>query len=315
MNYTTKNIADAITQKIIDELEQYQADGTLPKWIKPWNSLESNNGQPFNPVTKNKYNGINWIWLSLLQGSEYGNNNQWVTYKQAQQLTGLDYPIQKGADSVQILFYKQLKVDQKDKDGKIVKNEDGTNLKTSIPMAKIYRVFNLDFVKESDKFKHAKPETVADITNKNERRKDIDAWIVKTKANINHGGNRAFYRPSTDSIHMPKIEDFKTTADYYATLSHELTHWTGGASRLDRKKSSAFKKFNDSQESYAFEELVAELGSAMLNAQHKIGGNLQHTEYIGSWIQALKNDNRHILKASALASKAVDYIDGLTKTA
>ena len=315
MNYTTQNIAQAITDKIIADLEQCQKNGNLPKWVKPWKG-SSTTGQPYNPVTKNHYSGINWLWLSVLAGEgDYGTSSEWVTYKQAQQLTGEDYPIEKGAKSVQVLFYKPLVVDAKNASGEVIKNADGTTAKTNIPMAKIYRVFNIDRVKESEKWKRpAVPEIDADNTTTNARREDLEDWIAKTKATIHHGGDRAFYAPSVDSITMPKIEDFNSTAEYYATLTHELTHWSGANHRLNRKQSTAYTKMEDTQQAYAFEELVAELGSAMLNGSLGIEGKLQHVEYIGSWIQCLKNDNKAIMKASAFAQKATTYIQGIVQT-
>ena len=298
MNYTTTNIAQAITDKIIAELEKHQQDGTLPSWVKPWNATGSD-ARPYNPMTKNHYNGVNWLWLSLLQNSgDYGSSNEWLTYKQAQTVTGLDKPIKAGSKSVQVIFYKTLLI--KDK---TATSDTGADKTKKIPMMKIYRVFNRDCIEGLEAPIVTEPRAIP------ERNQSIEDFIKATKAEINFGGARAFYNPSIDTIQVPNLEDFKTVEDYYSTIAHELTHWTGSEARLNRLKGDSF-----GSESYAFEELVAELGSAMVNAKLGLDGKLQHVENIGSWLKVLKNDSKAILKASALAQKALDYLENITGT-
>ena len=264
------NIAQTITNSIIDQLEA----GTAP-WVKPWNS----NGidAPYNPIAKRYYNGINFIQLSMMPGSTHN----WVTYKQAQSVGA---QVRKGSKGVPVIYFSPLEV--KDRVTDEVKK---------IPMLKTYTVFNADQV---DGLELPAP---AERTM-NESIASCEAFIKTQRAIIKHGGDRAFYVPSADYIQLPELDQFKSSADYYATSLHELAHWTGHESRLNRDFSGRF-----GNEAYAFEELVAELGSAMLCAHLKLDGQLQHTNYIANWLEVLKNDPKNILKAGALAQKILDY--------
>ena len=264
------NIAQTITNSIIDQLEA----GTAP-WVKPWNS----NGidAPYNPIAKRYYNGINFIQLSMMPGSTHN----WVTYKQAQSVGA---QVRKGSKGVPVIYFSPLEV--KDRVTDEVKK---------IPMLKTYTVFNADQV---DGLELPAP---AERTM-NESIASCEAFIKTQRAIIKHGGDRAFYVPSADYIQLPELDQFKSSADYYATSLHELAHWTGHESRLNRDFSGRF-----GNEAYAFEELVAELGSAMLCAHLKIDGQLQHASYIASWLKVLKDDPKNILKASALAQKILTF--------
>jgi antirestriction protein ArdC len=284
-----KHIAQEITDSIIAELEQ----GVAP-WVKPWNSKLENNGQPFNPVTKTIYKGINYFWLSMLQGSKYGTSNQWLTYKGAQDI-GAQVTKEAKGKGVQVIFYKPLEITG------ALNPETGKNDSKVIPMLKTYTVFNADFIEGLPVTEPGTVETVQfdPILN-------AEHFIVDTGAHIKHGNSSAFYSPDLDFIALPNPEDFKTREDYYATALHELGHWSGSEKRLNRQFG---KRFGDS--AYAFEELVAELTAAMLCAHIGINGKLQHSNYIASWLKILKTDNKAILKASASAQKAMDYLTGL----
>jgi len=264
------NIAQTITDSIIKQLES----GVAP-WVKPWNS----NGidAPFNPVAKRYYNGINFIQLSMMPGSTHN----WVTYKQAQSVGA---QVRKGSKGVQVIYFSPLEVTDK-----------VTGDSKKIPMLKTYTVFNADQV---DGLELPAPAE----RNMNETIQSCEAFIKAQRALIKFGGNRAFYVPSADYIQLPGLDQFKSSADYYATTLHELSHWTGHESRLNRDFSGRF-----GNEAYAFEELVAELGSAMLCAHLKLDGQLQHSSYIASWLKVLKDDPKNILKASALAQKILNY--------
>ena len=245
------SIAQSITDNVIKALEA----GTAP-WVKPWNS----NGidAPFNPISKRYYNGINFIQLSMMPGSTYN----WVTYKQAQSVGA---QVRKGSKGVQVIYFSPLEV--KDKASNEIKK---------IPMLKTYTVFNADQV---DGLELPAPTE----RTMNETIESCEAFIKNQRASISFGGNRAFYAPSIDAIQLPEKDKFKSTEDYYATALHELSHWTGHESRLNR---SFGKRFGN--QAYAFEELVAELGSAMLCAHLKIDGQLQHANYIANWLEGLK---------------------------
>lgn len=264
------SIAQSITDNVIKALEA----GTAP-WVKPWNS----NGidAPFNPISKRYYNGINFIQLSMMPGSTHN----WVTYKQAQSVGA---QVRKGSKGVHVIYFSPLEVQDR-----------VTNEVKKIPMLKTYTVFNADQV---DGLELPAPTE----RTMNESIASCEAFIKAQRAEIKHGGNRAFYVPSADYIQLPELDQFKSSADYYATSLHELSHWTGHESRLNRDFSGRF-----GNEAYAFEELVAELGSAMLCAHNKIDGQLQHASYIASWLKVLNDDPKNILKASALAQKILDF--------
>jgi antirestriction protein ArdC len=210
-----------------------------------------------------------------------GSTHNWVTYKQAQSVGA---QVRKGSKGVPVIYFSPLEVQDR-----------VTNEVKKIPMLKTYTVFNADQV---DGLELPAPTE----RTMNESIASCEAFIKAQRAEIKHGGNRAFYVPSADYIQLPELDQFKSSADYYATSLHELSHWTGHESRLNRDFSGRF-----GNEAYAFEELVAELGSAMLCAHNKIDGQLQHASYIASWLKVLNDDPKNILKASALAQKILDY--------
>ena len=263
-------IAQTITNNIITQLEA----GVAP-WVKPWNSHGVD--APFNPIAKRYYNGINFIQLSMMPGSTHN----WVTYKQAQSVGA---QVRKGSKGVQVIYFSPLEVTDK-----------VTGDSKKIPMLKTYTVFNADQVDGLEL-------PVIEAPTQNNTVESCEAFIKAQRARIEFGGNRAFYVPSLDYIQLPGLDQFKSTPDYYATALHELSHWTGHESRLNRDFKNRF-----GSEAYAFEELVAELGSAMLCAHLKIDGQLQHSSYIASWLKVLKDDPKNILKASALAQKILNF--------
>lgn len=283
------DIAQVITDSIIKQLEQ----GTAP-WVKPWAS-KPQEGAPHNPASGTQYRGINFIWLSLLQSSgEFGTSSKWMTYKQAQAM-GAQVTSKAKGKGVQVVFYKPLEI------AGALNPDTGKHDSKVIPMLKTYTVFNADFIEGLP------VDEVEEVQEGGEFQtlEECERFIAGTHAVINHGGDRAYYSPSQDRIQLPNREDFKSESDYYATALHELSHWTGHESRINRDFSKS-KRFGDS--AYAFEELVAEMGAAMLCAHCKVDGQLQHASYIASWLKVLKQDSRAILKASAEAQKILDFL-------
>lgn len=134
--------------------------------------------------------------------------------------------------------------------------------------------------------------------------------LTDSGAQIEHGGFAAFYNPAEDRIQLPERELFADAPSYFGVALHELTHWSGHSSRLDRQLG---RRFGES--AYAMEELIAEIGSAFLCAACGIEGKLQHASYISTWIQVLKNDKRAVFAAAAKAQAAADYVEGLAKPA
>jgi antirestriction protein ArdC len=144
-----------------------------------------------------------------------------------------------------------------------------------------------------------------------ERNEACEAFFAKTGADIRTGGNRAFYCFEPDFVQMPHLQQFNEPGAYYATLAHEITHWTRHEKRLNRDFGR--KRWGD--EGYAVEELVAELGAAFLCADLGLNPDQpreDHSSYIANWLTVLKNDKRAIFTAASHAQKAADYLSGLT---
>jgi antirestriction protein ArdC len=236
-------------------------------------------------VANRDYNGVNVLILAIKAMVSRPPPPAGATYKQISESGG---QVRRGEKATTIVYFERIEVQDR--------TSEDPDVRKSIPLLKSFSVFNAAQADWTES-----PFPVVDDAN--EALPDCDATITATGATIRHGGARAYYRPGDDSIALPAKTSFADSAAYYATAFHELTHWTSAASRLDRKLG---EKFGDP--AYAFEELVAELGSAFLCATHGVAGNLQHPEYIANWLQALKSDNSAIFKASALAQKAATFI-------
>lgn len=270
------DIYQTVTDKILTALES----GNIP-WIKPWKDSHGygDAGLPYNGSNGRNYNGINL----LLLGMGGYSSNAWVSFKQAAAMGG---SVKKGEKGSMVVFWSR-KV-KKDKDG----NEKATFL------LRYYTVFNIEQCEgiAPEKVKRPKVGTIANTT--------AHGVAIQHDANLSYGGNRAFYSPATDSIQMPPQEAFKSIQEHDATLFHELTHWTSHKARCDRDLSAG--RFGNAE--YAFEELVAELGSAFLCARVGIEQTTQASAYIQGWIKVLKDDKTAIYKASKLAQQAADYL-------
>ena len=279
-----------ITGRIIDLLEQ----GTVP-WRKPWKQ-STLDGAPINLVSKKPYRGIN-VFLLACEGYD---NPYWLTFKQAKQAGG---HVNKGERSTMVVFWNWLdkKTDKLDSQGQPVVDR--------IPFLRHYNLFN---VEQCDL-----PEGLVPALSDQPTMEPIEACeaIVQAmpdKPAINHnGGNRAYYRQGTDSVHLPNRARFNNQEEYYSTLFHELTHSTGHSSRLDRKTLTEYDGFGG--ENYSIEELVAEMGAAFLCGTAGIETQTidNSSAYIAHWLRALKNDKRMVVTAAARAQKAADYIQAI----
>lgn len=266
------DIYQQITDKIIIALEA----GTAP-WVKPWAAL----GAPRNAITKREYSGINTVLLAMTEFS----SNQWLTYNQAKDAGG---QVRKGEKGTTVVFFKPLNI--KDK-----ANEENDKI---IPLLKTFTVFNTQQIDGlSERFTQAITPQISEFED------NQAAELMLSQAEIIYGSNRACFIPSRDEIHLPNKTEFKSIPDFYATALHELTHWTGHTSRLARDFNG---RFGDA--SYAFEELVAELGAAFLCAHSGVDGQLQHGSYIASWLKVLKNDKKAIFTAAAAARRAAEFL-------
>jgi antirestriction protein ArdC len=132
-----------------------------------------------------------------------------------------------------------------------------------------------------------------------------EAFFSAIGANVQHGGNQAFYAPASDHIQMPPFQAFADNVSYYSTLAHENTLWTAPAARCDRQLG---KRFGDN--AYAAEELIAELGAAFTCAHLGLSTEPRedHAQYLASWLRVLKADSRAIFTAASKAQQATDWM-------
>ena len=271
-----RDIYQDVTDRIVKTLES----GTVP-WLRPWRDNKCGSAlEPYNAATGRPYNGINLLILGTMPYADLG----WLTFKQAKELGG---SVRGGEHGTHVVFWKFEH--QKDKETGEVK---------TVPFARMYTVFNVSQCDGLDANKLKRPAApVAGST-------DMNAVASRAGATVRHGGNKAFYTTKGDFIQIPSIEAFRTPELYQATLAHELTHWTGHKDRCAREFG---KRFGD--QAYAFEELVAEIGSAFLCARHGIAlESLQHPAYVATWLEVLKNDKRAIFTASSKAKQATEFL-------
>lgn len=274
-----------VTDRIVAELKT----GAAP-WVKPWRATPGQNS-PYNVVSRRGYSGINVVLLWVAAEKNGWSQPAYLTFKQAK---GLGGTVRGGEHGIQIIFIKRLLVKDRDADP-----EDDPR---QISMMREYTVFN---VAQCDGLPEqvTSPVTRAPLNN-DERDPLVDEFLADTGADIREGGE-AYYVPSKDFIMMPKFADFKNADSYYNTLLHELGHWTGHKSRLDRAEGMK-SRFKDA--AYAAEELVAELNAAFLAAEFSINGELRSAGYIEHWIKLLTEDPKAIFTAASKAQRATEYL-------
>jgi len=267
-----------ITDRIVAKLES----GDVEAWRRPWTMGAG--GVPHNGATGRSYRGINTL---ILVFSGY-SDPRWYTYNQVKALGG---SVKKGEKGTQITFFKVTEV-KKEVDGKIETKK--------IPLLRCFTVFNHS---QSMGLPEAPPVDTA--VDPSDRYIDATEAITATGAVIHHGGSRAYYSPSTDTIVLPEVAQFESLENYLSTAFHELGHWTAKEGRSHRKQLGTF-----GTPEYAKEELVAELTSAFLCGEFRISGSLQHESYIQSWLTAMKADPFFLFAVAGEAQRAADYIIG-----
>ena len=278
-----QELQQAITDQIIEAIEGgIQQDG---KWVRPWNV---SNTFPMNAATGKQYNGMNALLLMMLGGGFFAGYGQWKEKHNAQ--------VRKGEKGIQILAPIMRKT------GKILLNGKEEMAPCGYRSVKVFSAVQVDgwtppVIEANEDFQdHAAAEQAI-------------AETVGNGLDLRHGGDRAFYSGGQNFVQMPAKEQFPVESDYYATMLHELVHWTGHSTRLDRHKAIDGKH---GKNSYAFEELVAELGAAMLCGELGVhnGYRDDHAKYVGGWLDIMRGDSTAIMEAASMASKAVDVIMG-----
>lgn len=302
MNYT--ELCENVTASIIEALETTDADG----WSAPWHHIGAS-WAPRNAKTEKFYGGSNVIVLASEAMQPTHSTDQtrgeyvspwWATYNQWSELGG---QVRKGERSTSIVKWVPK-----------AKNNTGTDEPLPPPttlggvplqqlhrpqlVPKVYGAFN---VAQVDGWEPPKPVVLADHTPI----QAAENWIGSSAADIRFGFDHACYSPSQDRIEVPGLSQYDNPVDHYATVAHELTHWTSHPTRLNRQLG---KRFGD--DAYAAEELVAELGAAFTTARLGITNTprTDHTSYLRHWLRILKADPKALFAAASQAQQAVDYI-------
>jgi len=272
------DIYAAVTDRIIRQMEK----GIIP-WNKPWGGVS---GGAYSGTTGKPYSLLNQMLLS--------KPGAYFTFSQIQKLGG---SIRKGERSQLIVFWKQIPV--KEQDGQTEEPKTAV-----VPMLRYYNVFHID------QCEGLTPSDMApkEISTNPEAESIVTEYLLRSGVELRHQvSDEAYYSPSLDRVVLPTTDQFSSTAEYYSTAFHELSHSTGHQSRLKRLKATA----HFGSESYSKEELVAEITAAALmnHTGLETGSTFRNSAaYIQSWLSALRKDKRLIVAASGAASKAYEYI-------
>ena len=275
-------------QQTSEQLAELMATNQAP-FQRLWEPGTGSMTVPYNATTGKAYSGFNSFWLSLNQMVSGYADPRWLTFKQGQ---GLKARLTKGSKGVKLVKWVETSVAKDDEKG----NEEGKGGSGLIPVP--FTVFN------AEQFEGLAPALVREPRPEHERHAQCEALVAATGARILHGGDEAFYRPATDSVHMPEAAQFVTADGYYAVLLHELGHWTGHPTRLDRDLTGGF-----GSESYAREELRAEIASFMIGQRLDIGHDpSRHARYLNSWVKVVREDLKAILKACQDAERICTFL-------
>jgi antirestriction protein ArdC len=286
------DIHQHITDQIVAAIENGVGEFRLP-----WRRAGGTIARPLNVASKKPYRGVNILALWATAHDKGFSSGVWGTYKQ---WAARGAQVRKGEKAAYVVFYKQVEVARgRDADAGELE-ERGRRL-----IARATPVFAAEQVEGwAPSIREAPAADLQPIDR-------AEAFVAATGAVIYHVGDRAFYRPSTDSIHLPPRDAFTGSATsspaeaYYSILMHELTHWTSHENRCNRHLG---KRFGD--QAYAMEELVAELGAAFLCADLCISDapRADHAQYLAHWLMVLKADKKAIFTAASKASEAAAFL-------
>ena len=281
-----KSVYEMVTERIIEQLEQ----GVIP-WEKPWTGIRSG---AHNRISKKSYSLLNQMLLK--------HKGEYATFKQWQDLGG---HVRKGEKSEIVVFWKIQPIEEE--------KEDGTKEVKQIPLLRYFNVFHISQV---DGVEPLSKDALNEIEPIEKAESILYSYWTKENITVEHvAGDKAYYSPSLDMIHLPLFEQFISANEYYSTAFHESIHSTMKESRCDRAEDRKGKLVAFGSNEYSKEELVAEIGSASLMNIIGIEKNKSFRNscaYIQNWLSVLKNDVKFIVSASSKAEKAVDYILGET---
>lgn len=284
---TRRDLYQEVTDKIIADLE-----GGIFPWLRPWTRYSGAGdcaGMPRNLATGKRYSGVNVLLLWSAAASQGFESNDWLTFKQAQKMGA---QVRKGSKGTTVVYADRF-VPKRER-------EKAPEDQRAVFFLKAYTVFN-----------RAQVDGLPDLPPAPAPRPTDDGWhpdvrdiVANSGVELRIGGDRACYAPGPDMVLMPPLAAFTTPDDFASTLLHELGHWTGHKSRLDRDHSGGF-----GSAAYAREELVAEMTAAFSAAA--LGGiepTVRHADYIGNWLELLRSDNKAVVRAASAASRASDYL-------
>lgn len=281
-------MAQNVYQIITDRITEQMSQGIIP-WQKPWHGVA---GGAVSYETQKPYSFLNQCLL--------GRDGEWLTFNQVKKAGG---NVRKGAKAGIVTFFKSF--------DRVQENEDGTTESKKSFVLQYYHVFHIDDCegvksKRKEDFKNTELhpiETAETVVNEYVDRETTLTLQVTPS-------NRAYFAPAQDLVVVPTMEQYDHIEEYYSTLFHELVHSTGVSQRCDR----GLGKIASKSDEYSREELVAEMGSAMIcnilgiDSEKAFNNSVA---YIQSWLRALRNDNRMIVWAASRAEKAVKYIQGI----
>jgi antirestriction protein ArdC len=275
-----------VTRRVVGELEQ----GRLP-WVQPWDEARCGCAMPCNAATGRLYSGINVLilWAAVI---ERGYATQrWLTFRQA---LGLGGCVRKGERGTTICYADRFTPRMEAE-----KALEEAREARQIAFLKRFTVFNVAQCEGLPDASVGAPALLAE----RETIPRAEALIASTGADIRIGGSMAFYAPAADIVQVPPQQAYPDQVNWYRTVLHELGHWTGHPSRLGRDQSGGH-----GGPAYAREELIAEMASAFTCASLAIRPTVRHADYIGAWLDVLREDERAIFRAASAASKAADYL-------
>jgi antirestriction protein ArdC len=279
---------DEITDRIIADLER----GCFP-WVQPWASaaMSAPLVMPRNAVTGRQYSGINVLILWGAVVAHGFSCQSWLTFRQALSLGG---SVRKGARGTTVVYADRFIPDDERRRAR----ETGDEAQ-AIPFLKRFTLFSTDQCQGLPSGLTTAPPPVPEAVILPE----LEALIRATGADLRLGGDSAFYSPGCDYVQVPRPESYFEPINWHRTALHELGHWTGHGSRLARDLSGHF-----GSKTYAREELVAEMCAAFCCATLGIVPTVRHADYIGSWLEVLREDSKAVVRAASAASKAADYL-------
>jgi len=291
MKKSNKEIRKEVTSTILEALRK----GTSP-WQRPW-TPEGGDMWPHNCITGHNYTGVNFPVLLAIQSNKEYPTAQWLTFNQMRKAGGRLRKLEDGEKqrASYVVFAKPL----------IVKDRTDPEKKVKIFFLRQTPVFNIAQTEGVKLPKRELPDPkLAKAKPDSKIIRETKAFMKDVGVKVRYNGGRAFYSLTKDVVELPKPESFKEAEGFAATAYHETVHWTGHKDRCGRDMKGTF-----GSKDYAFEELVAELGSAMLCHKRGVSSEQpQHASYIKSWIKKLEEDEQYIFKAAKLSEAALNHL-------